>query len=186
MTQPLPDFETRGAGWFSTIDGSGPYAISDAGQVSILNGGPAPAPLVPGPLPNPLYEERSSGWYRISDGSGPYSVNAEGVAVLMTSAAQEALPLAAVPIEGETIILPDTRRSLVIALRPAGPLASVDIQLPTDASTREGQLLLISCTQPIDALNLTGATVYNGVTVISTGDCIAFAKIDTNTWARIV
>jgi len=89
------------------------------------------------------------------------------------------------PTTGQTVSFANSDVDQVMYLAPAGTLASLTVQLPSDASSRTGQRVTICSSQIVTSLTLSGAaTVMNTITSLVSSDCFTFVKIDTNTWAK--
>lgn len=91
----------------------------------------------------------------------------------------------ATPATGATVIVQDGQNNVLVNLTPAGTLASLTVQLPTDAGSFIGQEVHIATTKAVTLLTVSGATtIYNPLTVLQPGDVFVMEKIATNTWAR--
>lgn len=91
------------------------------------------------------------------------------------------------PTNGQTVQLPNTDQEIILNLTPAAPLASVNVVLPSNDSSRPGQRVFIATTRQIDNITASGTTVVNNASVMmSPGDNIVFIKNDTNTWSRVI
>lgn len=88
------------------------------------------------------------------------------------------------PTSGQTVSFQNTSLDQNLVLSPGGVLASLTINLPTDATSRLGQICRIVCTQAITLLTLGGATILNAPSSLAGNGCIMFIKVDVNTWAR--
>ena len=88
------------------------------------------------------------------------------------------------PTNGQTISFQSNSLDQNLYLTPAGLLATLTINFPSDASSRLGQVCRIVCTQAITLLTLGSATILNLPTSISANGCLTFVKVDTNTWVR--
>lgn len=89
------------------------------------------------------------------------------------------------PTTGQTVSFANSDVDQIIYLAPAGTLAALTVQLPSEASSRVGQRVTICSSQIVVSLTINGATtVLNTVTSMVVSDCFTFVKIDANTWAK--
>lgn len=89
------------------------------------------------------------------------------------------------PATGATVQMTDNSKDGILQLTPAGTIAALTLTLPAEANTRLGQVRRIFSSQNVTALTIQGATtIYNNVTTMAAGDCIAFVKVGPNMWAR--
>lgn len=91
------------------------------------------------------------------------------------------------PAEGATIALPNTDQEIILNLNPAEPLATLNIVLPNEASSRIGERLFVASTQAIGMVTFSGTPIVNNATVaFNPGDNVVFFKNNTNTWSRLI
>lgn len=94
---------------------------------------------------------------------------------------------AASPATGATVQMTSDNTDGVLVLTPSATLATLTVALPTDASSVNLQVRRIFSSKAITALTINGATtIYNTVTAMNAGDCVAFMKISSNTWTRLI
>lgn len=97
------------------------------------------------------------------------------------------LTVDAVPVEGGTVTLPNTSQEIILNLAPATDLTNVNLVLPNDASSRQGQRIFVASTRQIGNLVASGvATVNNATVMFSPGDNVVFFKNRPNTWSRLI
>lgn len=90
------------------------------------------------------------------------------------------------PIAGATVNITEGGDDLLLNLTPASTLASLTVTLPSDGSTRIGQIIRVYTSQTITALTINGATtIRDNVTTLLGQDAVAFQKIAANTWGRV-
>ena len=91
------------------------------------------------------------------------------------------------PTEGEAISLPETDRDLFVNLKPAADLASITIELPPEASSRDNQRLVMRSSRNITEITVTGATtIDNAIVMLNAGSVTVFFKFEPNLWSRTV
>lgn len=89
------------------------------------------------------------------------------------------------PVNAQTINWNNNSQNTLLWLTPAGPLASLTVNLPSEANSVVGQVLSIGSSQTVTDLVIQNATtIFNNVTTLSAGDLYAFKKVSPNTWAR--
>lgn len=96
---------------------------------------------------------------------------------------------ALVPITGATINMEDSAQNGILQISPAGTLAALAINLPSNAQSQLGQQRTIMSTQIITALTLNqigGSAVFLGaaLTALAANQSVTFTKTAANTWTR--
>lgn len=90
------------------------------------------------------------------------------------------------PLTGATVAMANNAVDSTLNITPAGTIAALTVTLPSDATSRIGQVERISTSQTITTLTISGASTIRGnVTTLSANGFVAFQKIAANTWARI-
>ncbi len=94
-----------------------------------------------------------------------------------------------IPLTGATINMADNAQDGILQLSPAGTLAALTINLPSDAASQLGQRRTIMSTQIITALTLNqigGSAVFLGaaLTAMTANQSVTFTKTAANTWTR--
>lgn len=88
---------------------------------------------------------------------------------------------------GQTIAAPDTPQNSVVYLKPAGTLATLTVNLPSNANSQLGQEVKIISTQALTALTLGqiggGATILGAPAGMTAGQTLIATKVEANTWA---
>lgn len=93
---------------------------------------------------------------------------------------------ASTPTTGQTILFLTSSSDQVLYLTPAGTLATLTVTLPSNASSRIGQEVVITCTQIITAITINGAaSILNTLTAWVANTSSKFVKVANDTWARI-
>lgn len=88
-----------------------------------------------------------------------------------------------VPTTGQTVVFANNSIDQTTYLAPAGPLATLTVTIPSEATSRIGQRITLCTSQNIVALTFNGATtIMNTITSLTASDCFTFQKIDANTW----
>lgn len=91
------------------------------------------------------------------------------------------------PTEGQTVSLPATDQDLFVNLTPAGDLGAITVVLPTEASSRENQRLVMRSSRNITEITVTGATtIDNAIVMLNAGSVTVFFKFAPNLWSRTV
>ena len=91
------------------------------------------------------------------------------------------------PAEGQTISLPATDRDLFVNLTPAADLNAITVALPTEASSRDNQRLVMRSSLNIAEITVTGATtIDNAIVMLNSGSVTVFFKFAPNIWSRTV
>jgi len=97
---------------------------------------------------------------------------------------------AATPVTGATVVMTDNATGGLLYLTPAGTLATLTINLPSNAKSRIGQIERVFTTQAITALTLGqvggGATIVNAPTTLAANGAALFQKVAANTWLRVM
>lgn len=97
------------------------------------------------------------------------------------------LTIDVIPVEGGTITLPNTSQEIIINMAPATNLANVNLVLPNNASSRQGQRIFVASTRQIANMVASGVPTVNNATVMfSPGDNVVFFKNTPNTWSRLI
>ncbi len=92
----------------------------------------------------------------------------------------------ATPTAGQTVAMSDDARDGILFLTPTGPLATLTIQLPSDAKSRLCQARNVVCSKAVTILTVTGAgTIYNAPASLAAGAAFTIVKTAANTWAFI-
>lgn len=86
------------------------------------------------------------------------------------------------PTTGQTVQMNNDSTDGTLFLTPAGTLASLTVQFPSDAKSVLGQIRFIGTTQAITSLTMTGASFLNVFNSLNANDCFGFQKVATNTW----
>lgn len=91
------------------------------------------------------------------------------------------------PASGDTVILPNDNRNMMVWLEPAAGLAALTVQLPLDVSTEVGQSIVIRSSQTITTLTIAaaaadGATTIYAPTNIAAGIPVTIQKQATKKW----
>jgi hypothetical protein len=94
-----------------------------------------------------------------------------------------------VPTTGQTVNMTDSAQDGILQLSPAGTLAALTVNLPSDAQSQLGQQRTIMCTQIVTALTLNqigGSAVFLGaaLTALAANQSVTFTKTAANTWTR--
>lgn len=89
------------------------------------------------------------------------------------------------PATGATVVMNANSIDGLLFLTPAGTLATLTVTLPTDGSSRLGQIRRLSSTQELTALTVNGATVLNSPTTLTANNTVGFQKVSAGTWMRI-
>lgn len=91
------------------------------------------------------------------------------------------------PLTGATVALPDDERSGYLYLTPAGTIAALTVNLPTNAKSILGQVERFISSQTVTALTVAqagGGLVAVGIpTTIGPAAPFALMKVAANTWA---
>jgi|SRR6267154_2768315 len=87
-----------------------------------------------------------------------------------------------VALTGQTIQMTDNSADGTLFLTPAGTLATLTVNFPSDANSILGQMRILATTQNITTLTLANAIFLNMITTINANDCFAFQKVAANTW----
>lgn len=91
------------------------------------------------------------------------------------------------PTTGQTVQSLSTAMIGLVNIQPAGTLAALTVNLPTEATSFIGQIVRIAFFKAITALTIAGpTTVYNAPSSAAIGDNIGFQKTSANTWSRLV
>lgn len=90
------------------------------------------------------------------------------------------------PADGATVSLTSDDKDRTLNLTPAGALTSLTINFPADVSSRIGQSVCITTTQPVTTVTLgAGPTVTGFVGSLSANDFHCYQKRAANTWIRV-
>lgn len=87
------------------------------------------------------------------------------------------------PDDGATLHFRDNRQDGTIFIDDIS-VTSLTIDLPTDATSRIGQLLTIGSAGYVDTLVITGGTIFGALESLSPGDSATYQKVKSNTWMR--
>lgn len=91
------------------------------------------------------------------------------------------------PINGQTINLPQSGDDIFVNLTPAADLATLQINLPPEGVSREGQAVRIRSSRNIAQISVAGApTVDNYIVMLNAGSVTVFFKFAPNVWSRTV
>lgn len=91
------------------------------------------------------------------------------------------------PTTGQTVSMTDNAVDNTLYLTPAGTLAALTVNLPSNANSRIGQVERIFTTQQITALTVANATTILGnPTTLNVNESVSFQKMAANTWAAVV
>lgn len=96
---------------------------------------------------------------------------------------------ALVPTTGQTINMDDSAQDGILQISPAGTLAALTVNLPSNAQSQLGQTRKLMSTQIVTALTLGqigGGLVLVGValTALAANQAVTFTKTAANTWTR--
>lgn len=86
------------------------------------------------------------------------------------------------PTNGQAVQMTDNSTDGTLFLTPAGTLASLTVNFPSDANSVLGQIRFVGTTQAITSITMTGATILNMFTAMNANDCFGFQKVTVNTW----
>lgn len=89
------------------------------------------------------------------------------------------------PLTGQTIQMTNTSADGTLFLTPAGTIASLTVNFPSDINSNLGQIRFLGTTQNITSLNLANAVFLNVFNSLNANDCFAFQKVAANTWIFI-
>jgi hypothetical protein len=93
---------------------------------------------------------------------------------------------ASAPTTGQTQAFAASPVDQVLYMVPAGTIAAQTITLPSDASSRIGQICRFMTRQTITAVVMNGAAnIVNPVLTMNAGDSFQFQKVAADTWMRI-
>lgn len=88
------------------------------------------------------------------------------------------------PTTGQTVTMTADDKDRTLILTPAGALLALTVAFPADATSRLGQLVVITSSQAITTLTASGATVSGLVAALVGGDSFTYQKVAANTWRR--
>lgn len=92
-----------------------------------------------------------------------------------------------VPTDGQAIAFNDNPNDQVFYINPAGDLADLQLILPSNSASVNGQKAVYCITKNIATLAFTGATtIFNAPVSANAGDCLQFYKMASNVWARVI
>lgn len=87
------------------------------------------------------------------------------------------------PTTGSTVNYINSSGDLDLFLTPAGTLAALTVTLPSDVSSRIGQICTFACTQDVTTLTINGALfIQNNVTSLVSDQVVNLKKYAANTW----
>ncbi len=90
------------------------------------------------------------------------------------------------PTSGQTVSFANNGVDQTLYLTPAGTLAALTVTLPSNASSRIGQAVVIATTQTITALTVNGATnIINNPTTLTGGSAVMLQKMANDTWMQV-
>lgn len=91
------------------------------------------------------------------------------------------------PVAGGTVTITNTGMNGLTVINPAGTLATLTVNLPSDSTSRIGQIERIAFLRAVTALTIGGATtILNAPASALLGDNIGFQKVAANQWVRLV
>lgn len=94
-----------------------------------------------------------------------------------------------IPTTGQTVSFDDNSTQQCLSVVPAGSLAVLNVNLPSNANSSGAQLCVLIFRRAITLLTVDqiggGATVLNAPVAASIGSMFVFMKSDDNTWACI-
>lgn len=91
------------------------------------------------------------------------------------------------PTTGQTVSFNDNPIDQLLRINPAGDLAALTVDLPSNATSENTQKVIFMCTKNVAALTVTGATtIFNAPVSMNAGDCFQFYKSASNEWARVI
>lgn len=93
------------------------------------------------------------------------------------------------PLTGTNVTFTTVVTDITLYLTPAGTLASLSVNLPTDANSFIGQTCRIFCSQTLTALSVaapSGSIVGTSVTALAQYTALVFQKVaSSNVWIRL-
>lgn len=91
------------------------------------------------------------------------------------------------PTTGQAVSFNDNPTDQLLRINPAGTLADLTVDLPSNATSINGQKVIFMVTQAITNVVVTGAsTIFNAPVSMNAGDCFQFYKSASNEWARVI
>lgn len=93
----------------------------------------------------------------------------------------------ATPTVGQTVnVVGSVINNVLLALTPAGTLATLTVALPNDASSFIGQVVRVSTSAAVTLLTVNGAaSILNAPAALLAGANIGFQKTAADTWQRM-
>lgn len=93
------------------------------------------------------------------------------------------------PVTGDTVATPDTAANGTLYLTPAGTLATLTVNLPSDANSVLNEHRKIFSTQVVTALTVAqaggGGVFITPVTALAANTPVTLVKVAANTWAKM-
>ena len=91
----------------------------------------------------------------------------------------------ATPASGAVLNMDDNAQDGMLYIQPAGLLASLTVNLPSEANSRTGQIRSLATSKAVTVLTIAGAvTIMSAPASMALGACYTFQKIAPNTWIR--
>lgn len=90
------------------------------------------------------------------------------------------------PTSGATVGVTGGFSDTTLWMTPAGTLATLTVNLPSDATSSLGDIVRIGSNKAITLLTMGGAaSIINGVTALTINQIASFKKVAADTWALI-
>lgn len=93
-----------------------------------------------------------------------------------------------VPISGDTISMDDNSLNGGLYINPAGTLATLTVNLPSNVASALGQTRTITSAKTLTVITTNqiggGVTLLNPVLSMTAGDSVTYRKVAANLWAR--
>lgn len=90
------------------------------------------------------------------------------------------------PLTGQTVTFRQDSSDGTVYIQPAGAIAALTLNFPSDAVSRIGQICRVASTQNIASLTMTGGVVMDPISSLSANDFFEFHKLKANTWTRVI
>lgn len=133
-----------------------------------------------------IWDSQNSAW-KVSSLNNILTLFAANL-VLPDAGRPEANSQYSAPITGFTVAVTDNNEDTHLILTPAGTLATGTITLPASTSVRDKQTVLVSCTQIVTTLTVSGngATVNGAPTTLAANGYFTLKyDISVNSWYRV-
>lgn len=184
----LPNFDTYSFGWYNSrgIDGEVWLPLSTVGAFTIGDTSVSPQNII-----------------LRANGNATFVGTITSVNTPTTSTANQYLRknasntgyeygnktdyLNTTPTTGQTVSFNDNPVDQFMRINPAGDLADLTVDIPSNATSINTQKVVFMCTKNIANLVLTGATtIFNAPVSINAGDCFQFYKSASDEWTRVI